>query len=194
MDEARETSLGYRGLTGPAFRRPSLIVAKLVEKMMAKSGCPTAASSFECGPVLPPPVPPEEMMTTPQLGSQLMTLPLVESQGTTPASSRRSSLRRQECIDLDDLSEEPRVECQPSADGQGRKEELRGTDDGDIKSKGSHSEDQLPNDPPVPTVYVTPPQNANSTSSTDAPSSGHDVSQYLDFSFRFLLRLRRLEN
>ena len=114
-------SLGYRGLVGPPTRRPSGIVARLYDRMLRKSSGPTICSSFEnpSGPPihmmepltlkLPHPevlIESEEPSVTPTNNHpaygfymQAMMVPPYGSRNSSLASSRRSSLRRQECVD-----------------------------------------------------------------------------------------------
>ena len=166
MDDTFETaSLGYRGLSGPPSRRPSNLVARLYERMSRKSSSgPQTCSSFENPPPamesltlkLPEvPVDAEETALTPT-NQSISFHPLLES----ASSSRRSSLRRQECLDLPDTAEEEQPE--------------------EIPESGSFNRSLLAN--VLPTVYVTPPPSTIfSQASLDLPESvtTHEVILFL---------------
>lgn len=173
LDETRETgSLGYRGLVGPPSRRPSTIVARLVGRMMRKS-LPTATSSFERPPsVLDTrtsdlvPAGQESGLVTPT-NQVLMTLPVADSRKTSPASSRRSSLRRQECIDVDE-DEHEAISSQSVSE-----------DDFEDDEKPVNKQCMVSGGSFVPTVYVTPPPSTVFTPSDS--SSGHEVINHFQF-------------
>lgn len=172
LEEARETgSLGYRGLVGPPSRRPSTIVARLMERMLQKS-LPTASSSFDCPPKEESRE--EEKEDTVTLNSQLMTVPVADSRKTSPASSRRSSLRRQDCIDLQELHDEVH-------DRQSNNSQSVSEDDHEEEKQDTEENEKLSNKACsgvgaafLPTVYVTPPPSTVFSRST-ANSSGHEV-------------------
>lgn len=182
MNDTFETgSLGYRGLTGPPTRRPSGIVARLYERMLRKSSGPTTSSSFEnpslgpnvdCLPSLtlelksnPIEMESDENAITPTNQppfNQLNHTPLmaVNDRGSCKsslASSRRSSLRRQDCVDLD----EPMI-LEPAGEICQQSEQSSGFISGRLMANASQ----------LPTVYVTPPPSTIfSQASLDLPES-----------------------
>ncbi|XP_045034253.1 uncharacterized protein LOC116933195 isoform X1 [Daphnia magna] len=177
MNDTFETgSLGYRGLVGPPTRRPSNIVARLYERMLRKNSGPTSCSSFEYPPgqsaepltlKLPHPevlVEMEESAVTPTNppSTSFNTNPMMKppgSRNSSLTSSRRSSLRRQECVDLD---EEPTACAEPAEDIVCQQSE---------QSSGFISGRMLAN-ALLPTVYVTPPPSTVfSQASLDMPES-----------------------
>ncbi|KAI9552471.1 hypothetical protein GHT06_022837 [Daphnia sinensis] len=169
-------SLGYRGLVGPPTRRPSNIVARLYERMLRKNSGPTSCSSFEYPPgqsaepltlKLPHPevlVEMEESAVTPTNApsASFNTNPMMKppgSRNSSLASSRRSSLRRQECVDLD---AEPTACAEPVEDILCQQSE---------QSSGFVSGRMLAN-ALLPIVYVTPPPSTVfSQASLDMPES-----------------------
>lgn len=174
MNDTFETgSLGYRGLAGPPTRRPSNIVARLYERMLRKNSGPTISSSFEYPPgqsiepltlKLPHPevlVEMEESAVTPtnQPSISFNAYPMMKppgSRNSSLASSRRSSLRRQECLDHD---EDP-VACAEDI-----------TCHHSEQSSGFASGRMLAN-ALLPTVFVTPPPSTVfSQASVDMPES-----------------------
>ena len=200
LNDTFETgSLGYRGLVGPPTRRPSGIVARLYERMLRKSSGPTICSSFENPPgpshtvepltlKLPHPealVESEELAVTPtnnnqpacSFGAQTSAMmPPTGSRNSSLASSRRSSLRRQECVDEETVaSAEPAEEilCQQSEQSSGF-----------ISGRMLANASQI-----LPTVYVTPPPSTIfSQASLDMPESVTTHEVYNFFPFLFMAR------
>lgn len=204
MNDTFETgSLGYRGLTGPPTRRPSGLVARLYERMRRKSAGPTTCSSFDN----PSPSPvvdalalkiqpevmtaePDEALTPTNPPFTVGNLPLMtcESRQSSLASSRRSSLRRQECVE--ECVQEPvgGDECHP-IDVESSNEPV----EDDLERHPREPTSEFDSDPPVaetllPTVYVTPPPSTIfSQTSLDMPESvtTHEVFFVLIFTFHF---------
>ncbi len=177
MDDTFETgSMAYnRGITGPPSRRPSNLAARLYERMLRKNSGPQTCSSFEN----PPPLAGVECLTlkiepdavaldaedavlTPtNPPSSLHSHPLITATGSA-TSSRRSSLRRQECLDHEEplpVSESQEI-CQIISEHNNNNNNSGGL------ARLMASESVLP------TVYVTPPPSTIfSQASLDLPES-----------------------
>lgn len=116
LDDAMETgSLGYRGLSGPSTRRPSTIVARLMERMRDNSKddfklrrTSTPSSSIDNPSFSTNKNERNDLLSLTEESiaeEQSLTIPLESScpgSRKSSLSSRKSSLKRQERIEVDD--------------------------------------------------------------------------------------------